>query len=333
MKKIVFSEVEKEELEILKKKIRGNKVVGTEKEIDEKTANKYKDAEVLGVFVNSEINGRILDKMPKLKFISVMSTGYNNIDLKECKKRGIKVSNVPTYGENTVAEHTFGLILTLSRKIHDSIRRTRTNNFSIEGLEGFDLKDKTIGVVGTGSIGAHVIRIAKGFEMNVIAYDVHKKEGLARKLGFKYVGLNSLVKKSDIISLHVPLCKGTHHLINTGKVRKMKRGVYLINTARGEILDTCSLLFGLDKGIIAGAGLDVIEGEAEIKEEKELLKKKLTKEEREELRRNHLLLRKKNVVITPHNAFNSKEAVMRILDTTGDNVQGFLRGKIVNRVC
>jgi len=326
---IVFFEVNSEDEKFFRKKLRGKNAVFYKGKFN---ASKVKDAEIIVNFIESEIGKRELDKLPNLRYIATMSTGFDHIDIKECRKRKIRVSNVPYYGENTVAEHAFGLILNLSRKIHQAIWQTRKNNFSLKGLEGFDLKDKTLGVIGPGHIGQHVIRIAKGFEMKVIAYSPHRDTKASKKLGFKYVTLNNLLKNSDIISINCPLNKQTHHLINMRTIRKIKKGGYLINTARGGIVDNTALLYALDKKILAGAGLDVLEGEEEIKEEKELLRKKMSREERSCLAEIHKLLGKRNVVITPHSAFYSREALQRIRDTTLENIFGFLRGKVRNRV-
>src|SRR3989338_3010588 len=199
--------------------------------------------------------------MPKLKLIETMSTGYNHIDVKECKKRGIVVCNVPTYGENTVAEHTFALLLALSRKIHLSYDRTQKADFSAIGLKGFDLKGKTIGVVGCGHIGRHVVRIAKGFEMDVLVYERWQDLALAKELGFTYATLEELYSRSDIITFHVPLSKSTTHMFNNESLKLVKKGCTIINTARGEVIDTDALIRGLSKKIIGADGLDVLEGE------------------------------------------------------------------------
>jgi D-lactate dehydrogenase len=211
--------------------------------------------------------------------------------------------------------------LNLTRKIHKAYDRTVRGDFSIEGLRGTDLRRKTLGVIGTGSIGQHVIRIANGFEMNVIAYDKFKDIRLEKKLDFSYVSLEKLFKISDIITLHLPYNKSTHHLINKSVIAKMKKGVYIINTARGGIIDTSALLEGLQTGKIAGAGLDVLEEECFIKEERQILSKKFLNDcEIKTALQNHILLNQDNVIITPHNAFNSWEALHRILDTTILNI-------------
>ena len=221
----------------------------------------------------------------------------------------------------------------MSRKIAESSERTRKGDFTLGGLRGFDLKGKTIGVIGTGHIGLHVIRIAKGFEMNIIAFDVKKNVAVAKKLRFKYVDFNALLQKSDIITLHCPYNKATHHLINSNNVGKIKEGAMLINTARGGLIETRALLRALGNGTIAAAGLDVLEEECNIKEEKQLLSKDFEKEcDLRTMLGNHMLLNHKNVIITPHNAFNSKEALVRILNMTIENINAFEKRQLINTV-
>jgi len=274
----------------------------------------------------------LLKKLPKLKLLVTRSTGFDHIDIRACKKQGIVVCNVPYYGENTVAEHTFALILSISRNIHKSYLRTLRNDFSIEGLKGFDLMGKTLGVVGTGHIGLHVIRIARGFSMNVIAYDIHSNQIAAEVLGFSYVSFNELLRKSDIITLHVPYNKHTHHMINRENIKLIKKGSILINTSRGGVVETEALINALDRGILAGAGLDVLEGEELIKEEKQLLYDKANLEKLSQLVKDHILLSRDNVVFTPHIAFYSNEALERIINTTIINIIGFINGNYLNSV-
>jgi len=275
---IAFFELESWEKEYLLKNLKNCQLKFVDEHLNENNVNQIKDADAIGVFIYSIVNKKILDNLPNLKLITTLSTGFDHIDLKECKKRKITVCNVPHYGENTVAEHTFALILNLTRKIHKAYERTVRGDFSIEGLRGIDLQGKTIGVIGAGSIGQHVIRIAKGFETKVIAYDKFRNLKLAKRLGFKYVTFDYLVQNSDIITLHVPYNKSTHHLINKKEISKMKKGVIIINTARGGIIDTSALLEGLQSGKIGGAGLDVLEGECFIKEERQILSKHFLKE-------------------------------------------------------
>lgn len=295
--------------------------------------SEYADAGIISPFLYSKLDHDVLDEMPNLKLIATRSTGYNHIDLDYCNDRGIAVANVPSYGVNTVAEHVFALLLTLSHKIDEAIDRTRKGDFSPQGLRGFDLLGRTMGIVGTGDIGRHVARISRGFGMPVVAFDVKPDYEAAESLGFEYVDLDELLSKSDIISLHVPLNDKTRHLINAEAFGKMKRGVVLINTARGQIIDTKALMRALADGIVAGAGLDVLSEEPTIREEAELLRSVYTRDrDLDVLLADHVLIRLRNVIVTPHSAFNTTEAVGRILDTTRENIEGFLHGEPVNVV-
>jgi len=330
MPKIAFFEAEEWEKPYIKSKLKGFDILFFEDTIN---PNKIKDVDIVSVFIYSKINKKILSKLKNLKLIATRSTGFDHIDLKECKKRKIVVCNVPTYGENTVAEHTFALILNLTRKIHKAWERTRRLDFSSEGLRGIDLQGKTLGVVGVGNIGRHVIRIAKGFEMNVIAFEPHIHKKLEKKLGFKHVSFDALLKNSDIITLHCPYNKHTHHMINKKNIMKIKKGALLINTARGSLIETDALVKALDKGLLSGAGLDVLEDECYIKEDTEVMSKNFPKKcDVKLIFENHILAKRENVIVTPHNAFNSVEALQRILDTTIENIKGFLKKKVINKV-
>ncbi len=322
--KIAFFEIENWEKDFIKKELKNHKLVFFNDQITKSKAKKIKDFDVIAIFIYSNITKEILNLLPKLKLIATMSTGIDHIDINECNKRKIKVKNVPFYGENTVAEHTFGLILALSRKICESHDRTRKDDFSLTGLEGFDLKDKTIGIIGVGHIGSHVARIAKGFEMRILGVSHDRDQRLIKETGIKYTNLNNLLKNSDIVTLHVPYTKETYHMINKKNIKLFKKGSLLINTARGGLADTEAILYGLKNNILSGVGLDVLEEECFIKEEKQLLTKHFLKEcNLKTLLENHMLLNQKNVIITPHSAFYSKEALLRIIQTTIQNIKGF----------
>jgi len=286
------------------------------------------DAEVLSVFVNHPVDAAQMDKYPKLKLIATRSTGVDHIDVQEAKKRNISVASVPGYGANTVAEFAFTLILALSRKVCDAHKQvTETGSFSQKGLTGFDLAGKTIGVVGCGKIGQHTSRIAKGFGMQVLVSDAFKNDALAKEIGFTYAELPELLGASDVISLHVPYMKETHHLINLSNIGQIKKGAYLINTARGAVVETSALVKALEDGILAGAGLDVLEEEGDMQDEMHLLSGPHPKEE--ELKvvlENHYLIDHPRVIITPHIAFDTREAIERILDTTVENIMSFMSG-------
>lgn len=330
--KITFIQVKPWEKPIIKRKLKGSRIVFLDEPLTEENISKIKDSEIISIFIATKLSKNIIAKLPKLKFVATRSTGFDHIDIKECKKRKITVTNIPTYGENTVAEHTFALILALSRKVHESHLRRLRNDFSIEGLKGFDLKDKTMGVIGAGNIGKHVIRIARGFEMNVLASDRHEDPFLAEEMNFKYVSFKELVEKSDIVSLHVPYSKENHHMINSNTLKKMKKGAILINTSRGGLVDTEALIRALKSGHLSGAGLDVVEGEELIKEEKELLHHEKNSQALRQLAEDHILLSLPNVVFTPHIAFYSQEALERIIYQTIENIRDFINGEVDKKV-
>ncbi len=329
--KIAFFETKSWEEIFLKKSFKKYALKFFSEPLNEKNVKEIKNFDIISVFIYSQINKSTIEKLPKLKLISTRSTGFDHIDLKTAKKNNILVCNVPFYGENTVAEHTFGLILSLSRNICKAYSRAKNGDYSIEGLKGFDLKGKTIGVVGAGHIGIHVIRIAKAFGMNILVYDVKKDFSLSEALGFDYVSFEDLLKKSDIISLHAPYNKRTHHLINKKTIKLIKKGALLINTSRGGLIETEALIQALNKKIISGAGLDVLEGEGFIKEEKQLISESRP-EILSSLVKNHILLSRDDVIFTPHIAFYSQEALERILKTTIENINQFIYKKPQNIV-
>lgn len=287
-------------------------------------AERLKDVEVLIPFIHTKVGPADFAAMPKLRLIATRSTGFDHIDLAVAKEKGVAVANVPGYGETAVAEYTFALMLTLSRKVHQAYERTQRGDFTMEGLRGFDLYHKTLGVMGAGAIGLHVIRIATGFGMKVLAYDVMQNRLLSEVLGFSYVPLDELLAQSDIVTLHAPAIPQTHHMINKESLSKLKRGAFLINTARGTLVETTALAWALDNGILAGAALDTLEGEEFLEHEEELLNEPGAEEKLRLLVHNHVLQRHQNVIITPHIAFNSEEALRRIQDTTIENVKTFL---------
>ena len=286
----------------------------------------------LSVFIYSHVTREVLEKLPELKFIATRSTGFDHIDVEACRTRGIAVSNVPSYGENTVAEHTIALLLMLSRKVHQSVLQMRSGRVDLAELTGFDLQGKTIGVIGAGHIGLHVIRIARGFGMRVLAFDIRRDPFLADLLGFEYATLERLLAESDIVTLHSPYTEKTHHLLGREQFAQMKQGAMIVNTARGGLIDTDALVEALESGKVGGAGLDVLEGEELIKEEKQLLQQPLDVERLRMAVRNRVLLARDNVVFTPHNAFNSREALVRILEVTLSNLEAFRAGQPVRRV-
>jgi D-lactate dehydrogenase len=334
--KIAFFELKKWEEKYLEDRL--SKLKNVEYSFFSKAMNssilkKVSDYNILVPFIYSKIDKDIIDSMSDLKYVTTMSTGYDHIDLAECKNRKIKTSNVPNYGENTVAEHTFALIFALSRRINESVDRVNSGSFSPDGLMGFDLKGKTIGVIGTGGIGKHVVKIAHSLEMNIVAYDIQKDKRITKKYKVKYCSLDELLTTSDIITLHAPYNESTHHMINKDNIELFKKSAYLINTARGALIETSALVNAIKQDKIAGAALDVLEQEAVIKEEKELLSDEFQDDiDLKTALENRFLIRDPRVIVTPHNAFNSREALERILDTTMDNIKAFLSNKHINKV-
>lgn len=331
--KIVVFETEEWELEPLRSLAEGHEVEFVPGRIKPENAADYADAEIVSPFVYSSLDAQTIAALPNLKLIATRSTGYDHIDLEACKARGIGLATVPTYGNTTVAEHVFALLLAVSHKMVEATDRTRRGDFHQSGLQGFDLQGKTMGIVGTGHIGQCTIRIAKGFEMNVIAYDTAPDHDAAGELGFTYVPFPELLETSDIVSLHVPGGSDTDHMFDDAAFNAMKDGAVLINTARGNLIDVNALLKALATGKLAGAGLDVLPEEPTIREEAELLRSVYTRSHNlETLLADHVLLHMRNVVITPHSAFNTREAVQRILETTRENIDAFLNGESLNRV-
>ncbi|MBT4349833.1 hydroxyacid dehydrogenase [bacterium] len=337
---VAFFEIEPWEQEYIKKGLKGFKLRFFENIIGKKDLKNLKNISVLSPFIYSKVDKNILESLPALKLVATRSTGFDHIDVAGADKKKVKVCNVPFYGENTVAEHAFALILSLSRNIHLSHERTMKGDFRLDGLQGFDLKDKTIGIIGGGHIGQHVARIARGFEMNILVSDPNRDPKLAKRFGFKYTSLENLLKKSQVITLHAPYNKHTHHLINCKNIKLIQPGTILVNTARGGLIDTTALVEALHDGRLAGLGTDVLEAEKYVfKEERELVSPKFTgkpKEDKEWLKtivEQHVLINSSQVVVTPHNAFNSKEALQRILDTTIENItKWYTKKKLNNQV-
>ncbi len=331
--KLAFLEVKDWEREYLEKRLSAHTFFFHAEKLEPEMFAELRDCEVVSPFIYSQISAEVVGALPALRLVATRSTGFDHVDLAACAARGIAVANVPSYGENTVAEHTFALMLALSRKIHQSYVRVMRGDYSLEGLTGFDLKEKALGVIGAGRIGLHVIKIARGFGMQVLAYDPYRNSFLAELLGFRYAGLEELLASSDIVTLHMPYSAELHHFMNREKFALMKPGALFINTARGRLVDTDALLAALETGRLAGAGLDVVEGEELIQEEKQLLyMQPQSLEKLQAVVRTHVLFRHENVIFTPHNAFNSKEALERILDTTVENIVNFLKGRPSNLV-
>lgn len=293
------------------------------------------EAEVLSLFVTSKVTRDKLERMPNLRLIACRSTGYNNIDMQAARERNITVVNVPTYGSHTVAEYAFGLILSLTRRLPQAIVAAHVGNADRKELQGIDLNGRTLGIIGTGSIGSNVARIAKGFGMQIIAYDKLPKQELANQIGFAYATFDDVLHSSDILSLHTPYTPENHHFIDTPQFAKMKQGSYLINTARGELVNNQALIESLKNQHLAGAGLDVIEGEELLDTTEELMLLRSEHADPQLLRHSleiSALQKLPSVITTRHNAFNTAEAIARIDDTTINNISGFLNNQPINVV-
>lgn len=279
------------------------------------------------VFVNNPVDRKVIDRLAKsgIRIIALRSAGFNHVDLESAEEFGVKVVRVPAYSPEAVAEHTVALILTLNRKTHKAYNRVRENNFSLEGLTGFNLFKKTAGVVGTGAIGTAFCKIMAGFGCKVIASDPVENEEL-KKAGVKYLTLEELFRAADIISLHCPLTSGTKHMINRQAIGKMKRGVMLINTSRGALVDTSAAIEALKQAKIGYLGIDVYE------QEEHLFFRDLSEEllQDDEIAR---LMTFPNVLVTGHQAFLTSEALLQIANTTVDNLTQFENGEeMINEV-
>ncbi|MEM5785976.1 MAG: hydroxyacid dehydrogenase [Syntrophobacteraceae bacterium] len=331
--KIAVFEVEKWEEDAFRQLSAEHELEFSGDELGMENAGRYRAAEVLSTFIYSRLDSEVLNQFGNLKLIATRSTGFNHIDTDYCNQRGIIVCNVPSYGENTVAEHVFGLLLAISHNLLEAAERTRKGDFSLKGLKGFDLRGKTIGVVGTGHIGRRVVEIAKGFQMDVLAFDLNPDESFASQLSFRYTDMDELFSTSDVITLHVPASEKTRHLISHDEFEKMKDGVILINTARGSVVDIKAMVEAISRGKVRAAGLDVLPEEPAMREEAELVRRAFgEKHNLDTLLAGHILLRLRNVIITPHSAFFTREAIERILDTTVKNIEAFIRSKPENLV-
>lgn len=276
-------------------------------------------------FVNDELDNDVLTKLNEFNIHGVFlrCAGYNNVDLGSSYKNKIHVSRVPAYSPYAIAEHAFALILALNRHIHKAYIRSRDFNFNLESLTGFDLNQKTIGVIGTGKIGRILIDIAKGFGMNVLCYDLYP----IKDSDYNYVSLEEIYEKSDIISLHCPLSTDTHHLINKDSINHMKDGVMIINTSRGGLIDSKALLEGLKEKKIGSVGLDVYEEEANLFYHDNSFK--IIDDDVLSL-----LISLPNVIITSHQAYLTKEALDNIAETTIKNMDEYFANQLIqNELC
>ncbi|RMD46844.1 MAG: hydroxyacid dehydrogenase [Aquificota bacterium] len=322
----------------LERKLREFSIEGnikfTKEPLTEENVELYKDADIVSVFIYSQVNKDVIDKMKNLKLIITRSATYEHIDVNYAKEKNILVANVPGYGNNTVAEFTFAMILALARKVKPMIKNTMQKNFSREGLMGIDIMGKTIGIIGTGRIGAYVARIAHGFGMKILAYDRSKKPELIEKYGVEYVGLEELLSRSDIVTVHLPYTKSTKYTINRFNIKLMKLDAMLINTSRGAVVEVDAVVEALKEGRLAGGvALDTLEGEADVSKEEELLKREeLPAIKLERAAEKYYILNEDNVILSPHLAYYTKDALERILDICVEEIKRFIDEKKVSNL-
>lgn len=280
-----------------------------------------KGMDAVCIFVNAIADAEVINQLVEngVKLIALRCAGYNNVDL-EAAKGKITIVRVPAYSPHAVAEHTLALMLTLNRKTHKAFNRTRDGNFALNGLLGFDMAEKTAGIIGTGKIAKILINILQAMGLNILAYDLYPDTKFAQDTGINYVSLDELYRKSDIISLHCPLTKDTEYIINEESIAKMKDGVMIINTGRGKLINTHDLIQGLKSHKIGFAGLDVYEEESdyffEDRSNRILDDDTLAR-----------LLSFNNVIVTSHQAFFTEEALHNIAETTLQNIQDFVEHK------
>lgn len=293
-----------------------------EASLKERTVRLTEGFDAVCVFVNDTLNVAVIDGLAAngVKIIVLRCAGFNNVDVAQAYHWGIKVLRVPAYSPHAVAEHAVALIMTLNRKTHKAYNRVREGNFSIERLTGFELEGKTVGVVGTGRIGAVFARIMMGFGCKILAYDAYKNKSLLED-DAKYVPLDELFSQSDIISLHCPLTPETHHIINDSSIALMKKGVMLINTSRGKLIDTDAAIKALKDGQIGYMGLDVYE------QEEKLFFKDLSEIIIQDDKISRLMTFP-NVLITAHQAYFTDNALIQISHTTMQNLTDFEKNTI-----
>ena len=322
MKKIAFFDTKPYDrtwFDILAKKY---EITYFEEKLNRHTAKFTDSFDAVCAFVNDRIDADAIDRLYTcgVRLLALRCAGFSNVDIQAAKNK-IKVVRVPAYSPHAVAEHTMGLLLTLNRRLHRAYIRTRDFNFSITGLTGVDLYGKTVGIIGTGRIGRVFAEICRGFGMHILAYDKYPAPD------FDYVSLDTLLRKSDVISLHCPLSEDSYHLLDREAFGKMKKGVFLLNTSRGALIDSEALLDALNNGTLRGAGLDVYEEEAKF----------FYEDHSDTAVRDDtlaLLISRPNVILTAHQAFLTEEALYNIAEVTVQNLDDFFAGKpLKNEVC
>lgn len=336
MTKIVYFDVQEDEIDFLTSNNEGKyHYTLTEESLNdlEPLKPEYKNADIISVFTTSRVSAQVLEQFENLKLIALRSVGFNHIDIDYCINKGISVENTPNYGNKSVAEFAFALLLDVCRKVTHSYMEYKDMNVRPQNLIGQELGGKTIGIVGLGAIGSEFARLAYGFDMEILGFDKKPRCELSEKYNVRFVDFNTLLEQSDFISLHAPLTKDNYHMFNDESFRKMKHSAIIVNTARGEHIDTGALYNALNRKEIAGAGLDVLESEETISDPDYLVDiNRLNECALKQTLLNTRLQQFPNVVITPHIAYNTKEAIQRILETAMSNIHAFEQGKIQNSV-
>jgi len=346
-RKITFIEISDAGAEFFAEALEGHDL-----EFVEKIADVREDVEILSTFVHQPVDKAFIESHPSLGLIAIRSPSFDHVDVEACRQLGVAVCNVGSYGENTVAEHAFALMLALSRKLRDSDQAVHAGRFNQDHLRGFDLRGKTLGVVGSGRVGLHVIRIGIGFGMKVLAYDSNPHPFFSELLDFEYVPFERLMEESRVISLHVPLNESTRHLINRESLSLCQDGLILINTARGGLIDTPAVIEGLESGKIAGMGLDVLEDERVFRSSTStLLGQQIAERVRSadppssseaaaarlaefaRLVAHSNLLKRPNVILTPHVAYNSEEAALRLRSATLETITAYMENQPLTHKC
>ncbi len=285
------------------------------------TAGLAQGMDAISIFVNDDASAPVLQKLKEtgVNYIALRSAGFNHVDLKEAKRLGIRLARVPDYSPAAIAEHTVALMLVLNRKLIKANTRVHDMNFSLDGLTGFDMSGKTVGILGTGKIGSVVARIMHGFNCNILAYDPYENEELKNKYNVQYTDYQTLFKQSDIITLHLPLTPESKYIINKENIESMKTGAMLINTSRGGLVDTKEVIKALKRGKIGSFGIDVYEEEGGL----------FFEDHSDIILQDDVIARLmtfQNVMITSHQAFLTHEALVKIAETTGYNLECWEKG-------
>ncbi len=314
VKPIHFFEIRPHDRSFYEKSFKSYNIIEHKYPLNVHTASWAKECEIVCIFVHSKITAEIIDSLSKLKHIVTRSVGIDHIDKKACNRRGIKIWNIRDYGPHTVAEHTLSLMLAIVRNLSNIVKNAEHGNYYADPEKNRELKNKVLGIIGTGMIGAEVAKRAHAFDMKILAHDHNKPKELTRDYGVEFKSFQDVLKHADIITLHVPMTDENRHMINTKTISSMKKKAYVINTARGGLIDSVALLKAIQTGKIAGAGLDVLDGEEFIFPEHPARPK--TKEEKSKVLAGKRLTSHPNVIVTPHAAFGSLESLQRIRQKT-----------------